>query len=393
MTKILYQSRLDLYKPKGGDTIQMEKTKQAIELRDSDIKIDIKTDINVADINEYDLVHLFNVDWISETYEQLIWAKKHNKKVVLSAIHHSEDEVKKYEKYARYDIRRVYNFLISSQPLRDEFKNLYRSFSTPAKLIPTVNQIFRGIRNDQKYILENSDAVLVQTEIEAGEIKKDFGIDSLKYKKVVNGVDIDIFTKANSELFLNYVNSEHKVDLKNKKILLCVGRVEARKNQLAIIDAFLDLKRHGGFEDYYLVFIGGATNKSHEYKSKFMAKVDSSSDILYLGLQDQAMVASAMSHKGVFVHASWFETTGLVCLEALAAGMPVVSTTTRLKEYVDKSIFYCVAEDVESIKNAIIESSQKGTVDSKTIDFIRENYSWDRVAEQTIDVYRQLVKL
>ena len=68
--KVLFQSRVDLYNPKGGDTIQMEQTKKAIEAIDPSIKIDISTNVMDKDINKYDIVHLFNLDWIPETYIQ-----------------------------------------------------------------------------------------------------------------------------------------------------------------------------------------------------------------------------------------------------------------------------------------------------------------------------------
>ncbi len=388
--KILYQSRVDLYSPRGGDTIQIEKTKEAIEKLDKNIQIDIVTDMWPKNIEEYDLVHLFNLDWICETYGQLIWAKKHGKKVILSAIHHSESEVKTYEDLARYDIRRIYNALIASQSLRDEFKNLYRSLFNLKKLEPTLGQLLRGIRNEQKYILENADLVLVQTKIEADEIDKDFDVKLTKYHNVVNGVDAELFTSTSKEKFENLVKNVLGVNLDGKKILLSVGRVEPRKNQLSLINIFSELQNDQRFKDYYLVFMGGMTDKSYEYTSKFKRLVEKNDKILYLGPQSQDLVASAMRFPGIFVHTSWFETTGLVCLEALLSEMNVVSTSTRLKEYVGDSIVYCNPESPESIKNAILEASRKGAVSAELVDLIIKNYSWKNTAEQTLEGYKKL---
>ncbi|MDQ5981266.1 MAG: hypothetical protein QG570_13 [Patescibacteria group bacterium] len=388
--KILFQSRVDLYSPRGGDTIQMEKTKEAIEKLDKNIQIDIVADMRPKNIDEYDLVHLFNLDWICETYGQLKWAKKHGKKVILSAIHHSESEVKKYEDLARYDIRRIYNALISSQSLRDEFKNLYRSIFNLKKLEPTIGQLFRGIRNEQRYILENSDLVLVQTKIEADEINKDFNVNLTKYYEVVNGVDAELFTRTSKEKFENLVKKSCGVNLDGKKILLSVGRVEARKNQLTLINIFNDLQDDERFNDFYLVFIGGMTDKSYEYTTKFNSLVKNNDRILYLGPQTQDIVASAMRFPGIFVHTSWFETTGLVCLEALLSEMNVVSTSTRLKEYVGDNIVYCNPDSPESIKNAILEASRKGPVSTELVDLIIKNYSWENTAAQTLEAYKKL---
>ena len=68
--KVLYQSRVDLFDRRGGDTVQMEQTKNAIQKIDPSIHIDIQPEVHSKDIEEYDIIHLFNLDWICETYLQ-----------------------------------------------------------------------------------------------------------------------------------------------------------------------------------------------------------------------------------------------------------------------------------------------------------------------------------
>lgn len=388
--KILYLSRVDLYNPRGGDTFQMEKTKEAVEKLDPSIQIDIKTELFPKDIEKYDLVHIFNLDWICESYLQVKYAKSHNKKVILSAIHHSEKEVLRYEELERYDIRRIYNFFIQSQSARDTWKNVYRSLFFTQKLYPTLIQLKDGIRNQQREIIKNVDAVLVQTDAEAKSIYEDFGVNAVKYYKVVNGVDADQFYGAKSDQFNKYVKENFKIDLSNNKIFLTVGRIEPRKNQINIIKVFKQLKTLSEFEDWKLVFIGQLSNKSYEYKFRFNSEIaNHKKDILYLGQQSPALVASAMAHKGLYLHPSWFETTGLVCLEALLAGMPVVTSSTRLKEYVKNGIQYCEPQDIKSIKSAILKSVSEAPDLTDTMRNIKQNYSWDVAGQQTIKVYKE----
>ena len=331
--KILFQSRVDLYDPKGGDTVQIESTKAAIEKLDSSIVVDIKPVLKAENIEDYDLVHLFNLDWICETYPQALWAKQHGKKVVLSAIHHAEREVIAYEEIYKFDIRRLYNLIFTSQGLRDEWKNIYRSIFNIKKFYPTLVQLLGGIRNLQREILDMSDAVLVQTEVEASDIEEDFDIKLKNWFKVVNGVDVELFENADNSEFIKLVKKEQGFDLKDKKIILNVGRIEPRKNQLSLIKAFKNLKEQGELKNYVLVFIGAYSKYSPEYKIRFRMNLKSK-DILYLGPQPHESVAAAMSHSGIYVHPSWFETTGLVALEALVAKMNVVISGHRAKEYI-----------------------------------------------------------
>ncbi len=388
--KVLFQSRIDLYNPRGGDTAQMENTKSAIEKADSTIQIDIKTKIKPEDINNYDIVHLFNLDWIPETYSQAKWAKGHGKKVVLSAIHHSEKEVIKYEENAAYDIRKLYNFIFRSQVLRDVGKNFYRSMYYPKKFIPTFSQLISGFRNQQREVLKMSDIVLVQTEKEAEDIKTDFNFSEFKYKKIVNGVDLKVFEDTDTQKFNQLISENFDIDISDKKIILAVGRIEPRKNQLALIQAFEELQKSGHLNDFYLVFIGAMTKNSYEYASRFRDKISKNKQIIYIKIQPPEIVASAMHHDGIFVHTSWFETTGLVTLEAAFSGMNVVATGERTKEYLKDYAYYCEPDSVESIKNAILSAIFKPKMLENMRNEIKAQYSWENTAKQTIEVYKNL---
>ena len=390
--KVLYLSRVDLYNPRGGDTFQMEKTKESIEKLYPEIKIDISTEIKPKNIAKYDLVHIFNLDWVCESYPQMLYAKKHGKKVILSAIHHAESEVKLYEQKARYDIRRIYNVIFMSQPIRDMWKNLYRSVFFPTKLAPTLLQFKVGIRNEQKQLVTKSDLVLVQTEAEADDIKKDFNVADFKYAKVINGVDAGLFTASTSHGFTQLIKSNFNIDITDKKIILNVGRIEPRKNQLFLMSAFNQLKTEGKLDDsWYLIFIGDATSKSLEYKFRFKQLLMNSANIIYLGKQPQKIVASAMTHKGIYVHPSWFETTGLVCMEAIAGGMQVVASGTRLYEYFGNEISYCLPDQIASLKDAILAlKDDLGASDSLKNKVIND-YSWDVAARETVAVYNRLI--
>jgi glycosyltransferase involved in cell wall biosynthesis len=388
--KVLYQSRVDLYNPRGGDTAQMEHTKSAIEVLDSSIKIDIKAEIEPKDINDYDIVHLFNLDWIPETYSQAKWAHQHGKKIVLSAIHHSEQEVIKYEKNAAYDMRRIYNFIFRSQQSKDVGKNIYRSITYPKKLMPTLGQIFHGFRNQQREVLKMSDIVLVQTEKEAEDIKTDFNFEDFKFKKIVNGVDLKVFENASPDRFNQLIRTKFNFGISGKKIILSVGRIEPRKNQLSLIQAFNEIQASGQLQDYYLIFIGAMTKNSFEYVNKFKDAISENKKVLYVDVQPQEVVASAMSHEGVYVHTSWFETTGLVTLEAAFSNMGVVATGERTKEYLNDSAYYCEPDNLESIKNAILNAVFKPKKLDNMRSEISDQYSWENTAKQTIEVYKNL---
>lgn len=378
--KILFQSRSDIFSIRGGDTLQMEETKKAIEKLDKSIKIDISTDLMPNNINKYDVIHLFNIDWIPETYIQAKWASSHNKPIVLSAIHHSESEVELFENKFRFGIRRLYNALIPWQSVRDVWKNIYRSIFNYKKIYPTVIQALRGIRNQQREILSVVDMVLVQTDLEAEDIKTDFKVKNFKWKKVVNGVNIDLFSKA---------KKDNKKRVKNT--ILSVGRIEPRKNQINIIKAFNLLSSTGLFDGLKLEFIGAVGKNHREYEHVFRRLISENKDISYLGQVSQSVVANKMASSDVYVHASWFETTGLACIEAAYSGMTVVATGERVKEYLEDNAYYCSPDDVSSIRQAM-EMALNNKKDLKSLqNMVEKKYSWEEAGKQTISVYNDLL--
>ena len=123
---ILFQSKSDLYNPKGGDTIQMEKL--AEEIKKLGHSVDINLSIN-ADLSNYDLVNIFNINHIVEFYPQFKNAKRQNKKVVISAIYHSMRDIERWEKLNSYGYRKVLNYLGITEDFFWEVMNLYREHS------------------------------------------------------------------------------------------------------------------------------------------------------------------------------------------------------------------------------------------------------------------------
>jgi len=118
----------------GGDKVQIENT--ARELRALGADVEIKTDEDFIPRN-YDIIHLFQLDWTPETYLYAQKAHEAEKPIILSPIHHSIKEVKRFDDEYVFDFRRLSKILFSNQFHRDTFKNVYRSLTDPKKIKPT----------------------------------------------------------------------------------------------------------------------------------------------------------------------------------------------------------------------------------------------------------------
>ena len=373
--KVLILARSDIYSVPGGDTVQIENT--AKELKKLDVEVCVSPDLKV-DIKNYDLVHVFQLDWVPETYFYVKKAQKYGKPIVLSPIHHAENEVKKFDDVYTFGLRRLVGLLVKKQEYRDILKNIYRSFHNRSKIIPTLKGAAFGYRKSQKEALFLSDVVLVQTNCEARDLKDTYSVD-FKWEKVVNGV---------SEQFLSMHDYKNKLDFDN--YIICVGRIEARKNQLSIIEAVKLLRQEEGFKDVKLVFLGQRSEHHKSYIAKFDRLLKENSWILHPGFIPQEDIPGYYHFAKVGVSASWFETTGLTSLEALFCGTNVVASGERAKELLGNLAVYCDPSSIVSIKEALSNAYMRPA--PKIPENFKREYTWENAAKQTLEVYNRLLK-
>lgn len=367
--------RYDLLSAMGGDRVQVENT--ASELRKLGVEVDISTSLSTNPAL-YDLVHIFQLDWMSETYFYALKAKKYNKPIVLSPIHHSIKEVERFDTEYTFGLRKLSSLLFKDQHRRDTLKNIYRSFHDRKKLPTTIASIFLGLKNMHIKTLQMVDVVLVQTELEARDLKETYGVN-IDWRKVQNGVGEQFF----------YSDTINENPLGVEGYILCVGRIEARKNQLSIIQAVEEIIKEDEMP-LSLVFIGRKSDHHSRYVKEFVAKVSSNNWIIHIPEVPYLEIPAYFKYAKVCISASWFETSGLTSLDALFMGTNVVAAGDRAKEFLGDYASYCDPGSVESIKEALRkELTNKNP--SLSSEFKRE-FTWKHCAELTYQTYLDLLK-
>ena len=376
--KVLLLGKPELFNVMAGDRVQVEQT--AENLKNLAVDVTIKTGI-VKDVSTYDIVHVFQLDWNLECFFQIKTAKKQNKLVVFSPIHHNLEELKRFDDEYAFDFRRISRVLFKNQFHRDLFKEFYRALFRPSRLWIVIFAAFYGVKKMSIQALKGSDIILVQTAKEAEDLKRTFGLN-LICEIVKNGV---------SKSFSNNNFDQIISPLDFKDYILCVGRIEPRKNQLSVIKA-VNLIREESKIDLKLVFIGSkAKNKHFEYISIFDRYLKTSNWIKHVSIVSYDQMPSYYRFAKVGVSASWFETTGLTSIEALFCGANAVASGDRAKEYLGDYASYCDPGNIESIKDAIYKeyiSSRPQLSDS-----LRNEYTWENTAKTTFAVYNKLLEL
>ncbi|MFH1239223.1 MAG: glycosyltransferase family 4 protein [bacterium] len=377
--KILLQNRYDALTKKGGDTYQMLMLKKYLEQLGT--KVDISTSLT-PELSAYELVHLFNITRVGETYLQYRHAKAKGRKIVLSPIYQSRGDITAYENNqldgcAGWLIRNITDI-----DKRQLLKTGYYTFNRPNSWSVWLNQFHRGYTRQQREILENVDRILPNSEMEMSRIKSELftgGDLPTAYTVVHNGIEIT--PAEDSSRMRDWLQKNNLTDF-----IICAGRIEPLKNQLAVMAA---LKGTG----FRVVFVG-AVNPAHRgYVKKVLRQFQESPNFFYLGEVNQSELMSLNKWTRLSIQASWFETTGLAGLEAGLAGANVVMTDRGYtREYFGESVWYCDPASTTSIREAVTAAfaAPRGArqLDQRITNM---KLTWPETAKKTLSVYQQVL--
>lgn len=163
-------------------------------------------------------------------------------------------------------------------------------------------------------VLKDAKAVLFTTEQEMKLASKSFKPFKCNPKVINYGIAKPKLTKKQKILFLSKFPY-----LKNKKILLYLGRIHEKKGVDLLIKAFSLVK-----PDYYLV-IAGPKDKYTKKMQKLAIKL-SIKNIIFTGMLKNDLKWGAFQSSNAFILPSHQENFGIAVVEALACGVPVLIT-------------------------------------------------------------------
>jgi glycosyltransferase-like protein len=240
----------------------------------------------------------------------------------------------------------------------------------------------------------SADELFVVSDLWRERIRSDY---QRRATVVGNGVDTTRFTNTASVLDAEL---RSKYGLNGNPILLSVGGVEERKNSVRILEAFQQLLTI--HPDAQLVIAGGASLLDHaHYRRQFEHLIAGNHalerSVIRLGaLADQEM-PSLYRLADALIFPSVKEGFGLVVLEAMASGIPVVtSRIAPFTEYLhDSDVVWCDPLSTASIANAMAtvlteplrsRLSQRGAL-------LARQHDWSNTARAHLPAYHTLMEL
>ena len=220
---------------------------------------------------------------------------------------------------------------------------------------------------DQIRAWSMADVLLPNAEGEARHIRDDLGVltDAVV---VPNAIDAEMFAPGFSKD-------------REPGTVLCVGRIEPHKNQLGTIRAL------HGLPGVTLTVIGPPHPHHRAYYDE-CRRAATGNVTLLPGAEHKDLPALYSRHR-THVLASWYETTGLVSLEAAASGCTVVTTDRgHAREYFGSEARYCNPAEPDSIRQAVL-TALTDMPSAALLQRICASLTWDETARETAEAYER----
>lgn len=253
-------------------------------------------------------------------------------------------------------------------------KNVWHWFINVKKLTKRFNQIVAVSENTKRDLID---------------ICK---IDENKVTVIYSGID-DGFRKLNeSDEQLQAVKLKYKLV---HPFILFLATIEPRKNIEGLIKAFEIIKSENKYSDLKLIIVGGEGWKSGPIIDK-ISNSTNASDIIRLDYIDSVDRPYVYNLAKIFAYPSFYEGFGFPPLEAMACGVPVVtSTASSIPEIVGDAGILVDPYNPNSIAlglSSILENPELAQdLSLKGIEQAKK-FSWKITAENYLKLFEELVK-
>ena len=357
--KVLFIARATLYSSPGGDTKQLDLTAEA--LRTLGVEVDVALANSSPDYRPYDLLHFFN---IIRPADIIYHARASGKPFAVSTIFLDYGA---FEKETRGGAMGMLNRFLSEDGI--EYVKAVARWMVNGERVRSVEYLRWGHRRSVRWVARNARVLLPNSESEMRRFVEKYGVRR-PYRVVPNGIAADVAKRPLTRM-QQYEGG-----------VLCVARIEGRKNQLNLIRAlnntrfslFIHGKPSPNNQDYY-----EACRREAAPNVRFSEWL--SEEELY------AMYASAKVH----ILPSYFETTGLSSLEAAVMGCNIVVTDRGdTRDYFGEHAWFCEPDDLVSIR-AAVEAAHAAPYDEGFRKEILEKYTWRRAGEETLAAYETVL--
>jgi glycosyltransferase involved in cell wall biosynthesis len=230
--------------------------------------------------------------------------------------------------------------------------------------------------------------IIAVSQSTAADVVHLLGADPVRVRVVYEAAGVEYAPRPREDL--ETLAARLRVDA-TRPYVLFVGTLEPRKNVPLLLEAFARIRGH---LDVQLI-LAGSRGWLDESIFQTHARLGLKGAAHFVGSLSEPELATLYSHAGAFAFPSLYEGFGLVLLEAMACGAPVVSSNAGpLPEVVGDAGLLLPPEDpsqwAETLARVLSDPTLAGALRSRG--FARAaSFSWQQAARETRAVYREVL--
>lgn len=242
-----------------------------------------------------------------------------------------------------------------------------------------------------KKSINRADLIITVSEFSKQEILSFFPECEGKIEIVYNGVDLDIFKPISDNTLKEAVKKKYKI---NGEFLLYLGTIEPRKNIERLLEAYSRFNRE--LKDSPKLVLAGGKGWLDSGIFNAIDKLNLKDNVVLTGYVSDDDVPILMNAAKAFLFPSIYEGFGMPVLEAMACGVPVLtSNVSSLPEVVGNAAVLVNPFSVESILLGINKITSDEKLRSEIIEKGKERarlFTWEIVTKKLYKIYEDLFK-
>ncbi len=247
---------------------------------------------------------------------------------------------------------------------------------------------FLGI--SERIAIQHANITIAISEAIKSELINTYRINEKRITKIYNGVNIKRFNPA-----LNYSELEKRLGLNGKEIILFVGRLSPIKGPQILIQAIRSILKK--IPNAFFLFLGNGPLKTHLQKMSNEFQITQS--LKFLGFIPNSEVAQYFAMANLTVIPSLYEPFGLVALESLASGTPILTSNRGGLSEIHKVLGeYPMLKSVTSsaiskeVVNLLQDKDQLIKLSEKGLRIVQKRFTWEKCAKKTEKVLKKVKK-
>lgn len=242
---------------------------------------------------------------------------------------------------------------------------------------------------EEAAVARSADRIIIASEHERALLTRLYDIDPAKVSVIPLGVDLDQFRPIMRAV------ARHALGLNGKGIILFVGRVEPLKGLDLLLSAAAQISEESDFE---LLVVGAdaSTNGELAHLRQLAADLGLAGRVRFIGAVEHELLPLFYNAADVCVVPSYYESFGLVALEAMACGVPVVAarvgglaSTIRDGETGYLIPWHCPEPFAERLELLLMNEDLRRHLGQQAR-AAAERYRWSNIAHQIASLYEEL---